>query len=164
MTKRSAPALDLAMDFLRLELAHGPKPTRQVCAGAMEYGIAIPTLERARKQIGIISRRVGKPGKRGGGEVLLELPAPVQPKPAFLTNCTALEGAMAFLEQALERGPCPSREVYAKAQELGIASVTLERARKQLGIVWYRIGIRGIRGGGEVIIALPRREGTEKAG
>lgn len=167
-TRSTGSALDLAMDFLRFELANGPKPTSQVYAGAMEYGIAVRTLERARKRLGVVHQRCGIPGKKGSGYVVLQLPEtpplPVAPDPVKLSSRPALERAIGFLYSTLANGPVPSRAVYDAARQHGISLSTLERARRELGIIWRREGFEGMRGGGEVIMALPYRKATEEAG
>jgi hypothetical protein len=60
-----AGALDEAADFLRVELAFGPKPVAEVNRDADGLGISRRTLERARKDLGVESRRVGGVGKTG---------------------------------------------------------------------------------------------------
>lgn len=77
----SAPAdheerstLSEAQDFLREVLEAGPVPAVQVQAEAKDAGISIRTLDRARRAIGVESKREGEPGKRGGGTWRWSLP------------------------------------------------------------------------------------------
>lgn len=61
-------------------------------------------------------------------------------------EASKMEEARAFLEEILAEGPVPAREVKKQAGELGIASITLQRARYHLGIVprsRYEPGKRG---------------------
>jgi hypothetical protein len=68
--KRSAPKssgptpanpkkIDLAVALLRTELAAGERPAVEVEANALCAGIAPRTLDRARKRLGVASRRIG---------------------------------------------------------------------------------------------------------
>ncbi len=57
-----------AVDFLRAELADGPRPAAEVQRSARDYGIAPRTLDRAKKELSIISRRQGGTGERGHWE------------------------------------------------------------------------------------------------
>jgi len=77
----SAPAdheerstLSEAQDFLREVLAAGPVPAAEVQAEAKDAGISTRTLDRARREIGVESKREGEPGKRGGGTWRWSLP------------------------------------------------------------------------------------------
>jgi hypothetical protein len=77
----SAPAdheerstLSEAQDFLREVLAAGPVPAAEVQAEAKDAGISTRTLDRARRAIGVESKREGEPGKRGGGTWRWSLP------------------------------------------------------------------------------------------
>lgn len=65
---------DEAEDFLRAELATGPRPAKDVRAAARELGIAERTLERAKARLGVTSQRVGGTGGRGSWDWAL-LPA-----------------------------------------------------------------------------------------
>ena len=51
-------ALDQAIDFLRDELKDGPKPVAQIETKAQAQGIAARTIDRARKEIGVLARKV----------------------------------------------------------------------------------------------------------
>jgi hypothetical protein len=53
---------------------------------------------------------------------------------------SALEIAMAFLRRVLAEGERSAREVERMAEIVGIASRTLDRARKELGVVSRRTG------------------------
>jgi len=57
--QRQPLARDQAIDFLRRALAGGPKMTTAVEQRAQEAGIAIPTLGRARKALGIYKKKEG---------------------------------------------------------------------------------------------------------
>ena len=50
-------AVDEAIDFLRDELKDGPKPVAQIEAKGQARGIAKRTIDRARKEIGIKSKK-----------------------------------------------------------------------------------------------------------
>jgi putative DNA primase/helicase len=67
-------ARDEAADFLRDELADGPVEAAQVWRDAREAGLAEATLKRAKAMLGIITKRHGEAGKRGGGKFTWELP------------------------------------------------------------------------------------------
>jgi len=66
--------LDEAATFLRDELADGPVPGKDVYRAAESIGISKRTLERAKSQISVITRRMGEKGKRGGGGWTWNLP------------------------------------------------------------------------------------------
>jgi hypothetical protein len=51
--------IEVAVAWLRAELAGGERPTAQVEAEALCAGIAPRTLDRARKRLGVTSRRIG---------------------------------------------------------------------------------------------------------
>jgi hypothetical protein len=53
-----------AEDFLREQLADGPRRTKDVEAAAREQGISVRTLKRARKRLGVVAdqRPTGKQG------------------------------------------------------------------------------------------------------
>ena len=60
-------AVDEAADFLREALADGPRPAEEILKEARKAGIAERTLNRAKAQLGVRTKRIGEPGKRGGG-------------------------------------------------------------------------------------------------
>ena len=66
--------LDEAITFLRDELSDGPVPARGVYRDAEGTAISKRTLDRAKSQLGIITRRLGEKGKRGGGGWTWQLP------------------------------------------------------------------------------------------
>jgi len=70
----SKSAREEATDFLREELADGPVEAAEVWRDAKEAGLAEATVKRAKAALGIISRRYGEAGKRGGGKFTWELP------------------------------------------------------------------------------------------
>jgi len=67
-------ARDEAADFLRDELANGPVEAAQVWRDAKEAGLSDITVKRAKAILGVITRRQGETGKRGGGKFTWELP------------------------------------------------------------------------------------------
>ncbi len=67
-------ARDEAADFLRDELRGGPVEAAQVWRGAKEAGLSEITVKRAKAMLGVITRRQGEAGKRGGGKFTWELP------------------------------------------------------------------------------------------
>jgi hypothetical protein len=58
-------ALDEAVDFLRVELAAGPRPARAIQRDAKDAGVRPETLKRAKKQLGIKSSREGGVADQG---------------------------------------------------------------------------------------------------
>jgi hypothetical protein len=63
-----------ALDFLEQVLGDGPVSATDVLKEAQDIGIAKRTLDRAKDQLGVIARREGESGKRGGGTWYWELP------------------------------------------------------------------------------------------
>jgi putative DNA primase/helicase len=51
-------ALDQAIDFLREELKNGPRSVGHIEAKAQAQGIAARTIDRARKEIGVLAKKV----------------------------------------------------------------------------------------------------------
>lgn len=51
-----------ACDFLRDILEHGPVPSKQIKADAIEVGLTWPTVRRAQKAIGAMAIKEGRPG------------------------------------------------------------------------------------------------------
>jgi len=78
--------LDEAIAFLKDELADGSVPAKDVYRDAESMGIARRTLERAKAQVGIITRRQGEKGKRGSGVWVWELPADLDRQDIPLTG------------------------------------------------------------------------------
>lgn len=70
----SKSARDEVSDFIRDELANGPVEAAQVWRDAREAGLAEATVKRAKAMLGIITRRHGETGKKGGGKFTWELP------------------------------------------------------------------------------------------
>jgi putative DNA primase/helicase len=66
--------MDEAMAFLRDELASGPVPASQVFSDGKGAGLTEITIKRAKAKLGIVTRRQGEIGKRGGGRFTWELP------------------------------------------------------------------------------------------
>jgi hypothetical protein len=58
-------------------------------------------------------------------------------------NTLAVEEAEAFLNGLLADGPVPSKTVASEAEEVGLASATLRRAKANLGIKSYKDGMEG---------------------
>ncbi len=58
-------AVDAACEFLRTELVGGPRPSREMDSVAEREGIKRSTLKRARKKLGVIAQKVGRPGQGG---------------------------------------------------------------------------------------------------
>lgn len=69
-----ASELEEAVTFLKGELADGPVPAKDVYRVAEGVGISKRTLDRAKAQLGVTSRKQGEKGKRGGGVWVWELP------------------------------------------------------------------------------------------
>jgi hypothetical protein len=60
--------------------------------------------------------------------------------------------ACAFLEKYLADGPRPQKQIVAAALERGLSEDQLKRAKKKLGLDWWR---EGFGKGGEILWALP---------
>jgi len=67
-------AVDEATEFLKDELADGLVDASQVWRDARDTGLSEKTIKRAKAKLGIITRRLGETGKRGGGKFTWELP------------------------------------------------------------------------------------------
>jgi hypothetical protein len=53
-------SLDAAMGFLRIKLAQGPQASAELLAEAEETeGLSVTTTQRAKKKLGVVSKRVG---------------------------------------------------------------------------------------------------------
>ena len=63
-------ALKQAITFLNEMLCDGPITASEISTEADSRGISKRTLNRAKEQLGIVSEREGKPGKKGGGRFL----------------------------------------------------------------------------------------------
>ena len=63
-----------ATEFLAALLRDGPLPARTVQTSAEAAGISGRTLERAKQGLGVVSKKRGHSGTRGGGEWVWELP------------------------------------------------------------------------------------------
>ena len=68
-------AVDEASTFLREALAEGSRPGTEVEKEAKLQGISGPALQRARRNLAVVSKRIGEAGKQGGGAWLWSLPA-----------------------------------------------------------------------------------------
>ena len=67
-------AVDEASTFLREALAEGSRPGKEVEKEAKLQGISGPALQRARRNLAVVSKRIGEAGKQGGGAWLWSLP------------------------------------------------------------------------------------------
>lgn len=72
-------ALDEAKDFLRVQLADGPLPARELKRLGRDAGISERTLDRAKGALGVRPRKVGQPGASSQGWVW-EFPEDGQPR------------------------------------------------------------------------------------
>jgi len=70
----STSVMDEAIAFLRDELASGPISASQVFSDGKGAGLSEITIKRAKAKLGIVTRRQGETGKRGGGRFTWELP------------------------------------------------------------------------------------------
>lgn len=84
---------DDAADFLRTELADGPRPAKEIIAAAVEAGHHRRTIERAKAELGIKSQRVG--GAAGGGrwEWSLNTASPKSATPISPTGGLSVNGS-----------------------------------------------------------------------
>ena len=89
-------AVDDADEFLTSYLKDGPQPATEVTKAAALDGIKKRTLDRAKKRVGVVSRRQSKDNKGGGGWIW-ELP-PQQPQAPALTR-TEEAGDLAMLQE-----------------------------------------------------------------
>ena len=69
---------------------------------------------------------------------------------------SAFEDAKSFLLDILRGEAIPSNEIYEEAEARGIARRTLDRAKKDLGIIVNRVGEKGKRGKGKWTWELSR--------
>lgn len=67
-------AAEEATDWLRSELADGPRPTADLRSAATRAGLAWRTVERAKQALGVKARRVSEGGRRGAGSWAWALP------------------------------------------------------------------------------------------
>jgi hypothetical protein len=77
--RANSGALPLAMEFLKTELANGPKATRELDEMAEARGISKKTLTRARSALGVHAYRVGDSGEKGAGHIVCSLSEPTVP-------------------------------------------------------------------------------------
>jgi len=70
----SSSPLAEAMAFLKEELTGGPIDASMIWKAARDDGLTVITVKRAKVKVGVITRRVGATGKRGGGKYIWELP------------------------------------------------------------------------------------------
>jgi len=66
-TDDSSSALSKAIGFLNEMLCDGPQESEEIYTEAGNRGISKRTLQRAKEELGVIAKREGEPGKRGGG-------------------------------------------------------------------------------------------------
>lgn len=72
--RTSSSSLAEAMSFLKEELIDGPLDASVIWKAARDQGLSVITVKRAKVKAGIITRRVGAAGKRGGGKYMWDLP------------------------------------------------------------------------------------------
>ena len=70
----STSVLGEAGNFLKDELADGAGPASEIFRDASSAGLSEITVKRAKAKLGIVTRRQGETGKRGGGRFTWELP------------------------------------------------------------------------------------------
>jgi hypothetical protein len=115
-------AVDEAKDFLRAELADGPKLARQVIKDAHEAAIAEKTLRRAKSDLGVLSDREG--GIAGKGRWLWALPKRANPIDASESG----EAGPLSANGSVERSPGPVQAdspPKASSVDLGPLSASL---------------------------------------
>jgi hypothetical protein len=59
---------------------------------------------------------------------------------------SALHNAEDFLREALSEGPIPAKQIYKEARDVGIAQITLSRAKQALGVKVRKEGRPGEKG------------------
>jgi putative DNA primase/helicase len=117
---------DEAADFLRAELATGPRPVREVRKAARESGISDRTLDRAKAAVGVVAHRVGGAASAGHWEWSLSAPAvsapPLYPPGGALSETRMDKGETtgAAPKDATDRdmAPLATPEEEAKAARL----------------------------------------------
>ena len=67
-------SLAAAVAFLKQVLTDGPLDASVIWQSARDQGLSVITVKRAKVIAGVITRRVGATGKRGGGKYIWELP------------------------------------------------------------------------------------------
>ena len=72
--RASSPSLAAAMAFLKEKLIEGPLDASVIWKAARDQGLSVITVKRAKIKAGVITRRVGTTGKRGGGKYMWDLP------------------------------------------------------------------------------------------
>ena len=72
-TDEGKSAVDDAMGFLKEKLAEGPVDAPVVLRDARNAGLSERTVRRAKAKLGVVAKRQGDPGKRGGGKWKWEL-------------------------------------------------------------------------------------------
>lgn len=70
----SSSSLTAAVAFLKQVLTDGPLDASVIWKAAHDHGLSVITVKRAKVKTGVITRRVGATGKRGGGKYIWELP------------------------------------------------------------------------------------------
>jgi hypothetical protein len=73
-TTAFSSSLAAATAFLKQVLTDGPLDASTIWKAAREQGLSVITVKRAKIKAGVITRRMGTTGKRGGGKYIWELP------------------------------------------------------------------------------------------
>ena len=71
--RTSSSSLAGASAFLKDVLTGGPTDASIIWKAARDQGLSVITVKRAKVKAGVITRRVGAAGKRGGGKYIWEL-------------------------------------------------------------------------------------------
>lgn len=69
----SSPLAD-AKELIQAALFNGATPATEVFAEARAKGLSVATLNRAKKEVGVVTYRDGESGKKGGGQWLWKMP------------------------------------------------------------------------------------------
>ncbi|MFC1917227.1 AAA family ATPase [Chloroflexota bacterium] len=77
---------------------------------------------------------------------------------------TAFDEAVEFLLEELKCGSVEASQVWKDAKELNLAEKTVKRAKKKLGIITYREGETGKKGGGKFSWKLPETVSDDLGG
>jgi len=106
-SSESKSALEEAIEFLRDELAQGAVEAKQVLSDSRNLGIAERTLNRAKSELRIITRREGEVGKRGGGKFTWELPGHLDGQNDLHCQDCHIESAGNLNQNSYKKDPLP---------------------------------------------------------